>query len=101
MFGKYLATHPFGTVTLTLNRDGTFEQRAVIAGEKPLTVRGSWRFDKNGDVDVYGALVVADGFGDLRPDWKEVERSLIGLPVERLWFRVTLSSGAQHPYLKQ
>ena len=31
VYGTYVASYPFGTDTITLNRDGTFEQRVMVS----------------------------------------------------------------------
>jgi hypothetical protein len=45
--------------------------------------------------------VVDNGFGKLRTDWRKVEPGLVSLPVEMLWFKITIGSGGEFPYLKQ
>ena len=87
-----------------LERDGTFKQRVALENEKPVTVRGSWQFDPRSErtrLDLYGSLVVDNGFGKLRTDWRKVEPGLVSLPVEMLWFKITIGSGGEFPYLKQ
>jgi hypothetical protein len=100
--GTYVASYPFGTETIILNPDGTFVQRVAIGQEQPLTVRGTWDFDpRRSRADFYGSVVVADGFDQLRSDWKTVSPGVASLDVERHWFRVVMNSAARSPYLKQ
>jgi hypothetical protein len=102
VYGTYVASHPFGMETLTLNRDGSFVQRVDIENQSPVTVQGSWSFDpSNSYVTFHGYLQVADGFGKLRSDWRVVPQGIVALPVERVFFKIVLNSGAQYPYAKQ
>ena len=45
VYGTYVASYPFGTATLALNRDGSFSQQVTIKGQAPATAKGSWSFD--------------------------------------------------------
>jgi len=73
MYGTYVASYPFGTETITLNRDGTFVQCVAIKQEHPVTVRGTWDFDpRESRANFHGAMIVADGFDQLRTDWRTV-----------------------------
>jgi hypothetical protein len=100
--GTYVATYEFGTETLTLNPDGSFTQRVDINNESPLTVSGTWKFDsKESYVRLINFLSVVDGFGNLKKDWRATKPGMAALPAGRLWFRITLDSGAGHPYSKQ
>ena len=103
VFGAYVASYPFGKEQLTFNQGGDFTQIVAIDGQAPVTVRGRWRFDAvRSNVYLYGSLLVVDGFGHLRPDWRTIFPGMIGpLSVERLWFRVVLNSGSVYPYQKQ
>ena len=97
-----MASYPFGTETITLNRDGTFVQRVAINQEQPLAVRGTWDFDTNKSrANLYGSMIVADGFDHLRSDWRTVTAGVDSLDVERQWFRVVMGSAATYPYIKQ
>ncbi|MBI3476056.1 MAG: hypothetical protein HY010_10005 [Acidobacteria bacterium] len=102
MVGTYVASHPFGIETITLNADGTFVQRVAIQQEQPMTIRGTWDFDpKESRAHLYGSMTVADGFGHLRSDWRTVTAGVDSLDVERHWFRVVMGSAATSPYIKQ
>jgi hypothetical protein len=104
VYGTYVATYPFGTDTITLNRDGTLDQQVVITGDPPPEIaHGHWSFDpSNGYVtfDVY--LQVDNGFGKLNRTWRTPHHGLAAsLPIEKILFRMTMGSGAQYPYVKQ
>lgn len=104
ILGTYVATYPFGTDTITLNSDGTLDQRVVVTGDPPPeSAHGHWSFDpSNGYVtfDVY--LQVDNGFGKLNGAWRTPHRgSAASLPIEKSLFGMTMGSGAQHPYVRQ
>jgi hypothetical protein len=102
VYGTYVATYPFGTDTITLNRDGTFVQRVAIKQEKPLTVSGTWDFDpRESRANFYGALIMADGLDHLKSDWQTPTPGIVSLDVERRWFKVVIGSAATYPYVRQ
>ena len=103
VYGTYVASYPFGTETLTLNRDGTFVQQVHMKNEHPVTVRGSWSFDpkEKSRVDLYGLMFVVDGFSELRSDWRTVKPGLASFGVQRRWFKVMMGSAGRYPYVKQ
>jgi len=102
VYGTYVASYPFGTDAITLNRDGTFVQRVAIGQEQPVTVHGTWDFDpKESRANFYGALVVADGFDHLRKDWRVPTTGIVSLDIERRWFKVVMATGSTYPYIKQ
>jgi hypothetical protein len=102
VYGTYVASYPFGTETITLNRDGTFVQSVVIGPEQPATVRGAWEFD-SGDsrATFHGFMIVTDGFDHVRTDWRVVAKGLVSLDIEEHWFRVVMGSASTYPYIKQ
>jgi hypothetical protein len=100
LYGTYVASYPFGTDTITLSRDGTFIQQIAVRQEQTVTVHGKWDFDrKESRVGFDDALVIDDGFGHLRPDWRKP--GIASLEVEEQWFRVVMNSGSAYPYLKR
>jgi hypothetical protein len=102
VYGSYVASYPFGTETITLNRDGSVVQLVVINGQPPVTVHGTWEFDPEASrVNFSGLMVVADGFGHLRNDWQTVRAGTVSRDVELHWFRVVMASGATYPYVKR
>lgn len=99
--GTYVASYPFGTETLTLNHDGSLIQRVEIKGQPQITVKGSWSFDPQmGYVTFHEYMQVADGFGKLRTNWRDVPHEATE-PVERIFLRIVINSGAQFPYIKR
>lgn len=100
--GKYIASYPFGKETLLLNQDGTFAQNVELKDKHANTVQhGSWEYDaRTGYVTLHGYLEVADGFGKLRADWQSVPTGVVALPVEQIFFKIVLNSGAQYPYVR-
>lgn len=107
LYGSYVASYPFGKEELTLNPDFTFVQKVTIHGQKPTIAHGQWKFDSinssaDSYVDLYGSMWVVDGFDHLRSDWRKINPGMTAsLPAELLWFRVTLNSGGDYPYVKQ
>src|ERR1700730_11349683 len=102
VYGTYVASFPFGTETIALNRDGTFVQSVAIKQEQPVTVRGTWDFDpKESRANFYGAMIVADGFDHLRGDWRTVTTGIVSLDVEMHWFRIMMATAETYPYVKQ
>ena len=102
VYGTYMASYPFGAETITLKRDRSFVQRATIQNQPPATVQGTWEFDqKEGRITLYGSMIIVDGFGRLRNDWRSVDSGIASLDVERHWSRVLMASAAKYPYVKQ
>ena len=102
VYGEYVASYPFGTEILTLQRDGNFVQRVTVQNQPPTEVKGTWRFDpKESRITLSGSMVVVDGFDKLRSDWRSVTPGVVSIDVERHWFRVLLASAQEHPYVKQ
>ncbi len=102
VYGTYKASYPFGTKTITLNRDGSFAQQVAMKGQRPVTVNGKWDFDPQGSrVNLYGLMIVVDGVGHLRSDWQTVTPGIVSLDVEMHWFRTIMASAATYPYIKQ
>src|SRR5205823_8516421 len=100
--GTYVASYPFGTETLTLNAVGTFLQEVTIKSEVPERVRGSWKFDgRDSRLTLYGSMVVVDGFGKLRHDWRTVTSGVDSMDVEMHWFKILIGSARECPYIKQ
>jgi hypothetical protein len=100
--GTYVAAYPFGRETLVLNSDGSFSQKVEIPGEPPVTSSGTWTFDtKDSRIKFKGLVFVVDGFGHLKRDWRTSQPDFASLPAEILWFKITINSGAEYPYVKQ
>jgi hypothetical protein len=102
VYGTYVARYPFGIDTITLNRDGSFLQHVAVGREQPASVRGTWEFDPTESrATFYGAIIVADNFDHLRPDWRTPTKGIVSLDVERHWFRVVMGSASTYPYVKR
>jgi hypothetical protein len=101
VYGTYVASYPFGTSTLALNRDGGFVQSVTIGSEIPVTVRGSWSFDAvRSKLALRGAMNIVDGFGHLSGDWRATG-DFPAIPVEVLWLRINIETSEGSPYIKQ
>lgn len=102
VYGTYVAAYPFGTDTLTLNRDGSFVETVAIRGEQPRTVKGQWSFDPTASYATFkGVMIVDDGNGHLNDDWQNPSHVPVDMDVEMHWFRVVMESAADYPYMKQ
>ena len=104
VYGTYVSSYPFGTDTIMLNRDGTFVQKVEVYDDPPPAVsKGHWEFDaKRSRVTFDRYLPMDEGFGRLNKNWRiPNEGNAASLPVERLFFRIVMSSGANYPYFKQ
>jgi hypothetical protein len=102
VYGTYVASYPFGTETLTLNRDRTFVQKVVVQHQGSAEARGKWEFDASESRAIfYGFLVVADGRDHVLPDWKVPSSGIVAFDVDKGWFTVMMASGSPHPYIKQ
>ena len=102
VYGTYKASYPFGTDTITLNRDGSFVQEVVMKGQVPVTLSGKWEFDARGSrVNFDCLMMLEDGFGRLKSDWHTAAPGIASLDVEMRWFRIVMASAATHPYVKQ
>jgi hypothetical protein len=103
--GAYSADYGFAKEELELKNNGEFEQRIKVLSRQELsTANGTWRFDQQA-CDIYFSkefLVVADGLGNLKPDFDSKERKAIGiLPVRRWFGRIQIGLAPAQPYRKQ
>ena len=104
VYGSYILSYPYGTETLTLNRDGTFVQAIAVNREKPVTARGRWEFDEGKEesrLTLHGAMIVDNGFGGLRDDWQRPVAGLVAPSVEIDWLRVVIAYGGAQRFRKQ
>ena len=66
-----------------------------------MTARGLWEFDPaHSTLTLRGVMPIVDGFDKLESDWKRKD-DYPRIPVERIWFRVTIELSENHPYIKQ
>jgi hypothetical protein len=65
LIGEYQIQYSFGTDTLILNADNTYEQRFLDKAGKAYVHRGKWDFEggRNNQVALINAVDVCDGFG--------------------------------------
>src|SRR6266404_1392125 len=65
LLGTYEIKYPFGTDTLVLNADDTYEQRFVDKAGKVYTNRGKWDFEggRGNQVALINAVDVCSPFG--------------------------------------
>lgn len=103
VYGRYVATYPFGTETLTLQRDGTYEQEFVIGGQPPVTTHGTWSFDaeERSRVTLREYTNVDAGFGELNTNWQTDKPEMASLSIVLEWFKIVMRSGGDYPYVKE
>ena len=104
VYGTYVASYPFGTDTIMLNRDGTFVQKVEVYDDPPPAVaQGRWIFDaKKSHVTFDRYLPIDEGFGRLNKNWRIPNEGIAAvLSIEILFFRIVLGSGSNYPYFKQ
>lgn len=102
VYGTYKAAYPFGTETITLNRDGSFDQKFTLQVEGPVGIHGNWHFDAQGSrVNFEHIMIIMDGTGHLKRDWRTLTPGNASLDVATRWFRVIMASAATYPYVKQ
>lgn len=104
VYGVYVASYPYGTETVTLNRDGTFVQSIAVKQENTVTVHGTWEFEpgtKETRVTFHGARVVDGGSDHPVEGWQSAPIGLVSLDIETQWFHIVMASGSAHPYMKQ
>jgi hypothetical protein len=89
IFGTYVAEYPFGKERLTLMSNAEYLQEVIISGKPNVpTVSGRWWYDTaTRYVHLENALVIADGFGNLRKGYDKASVGDTILPVERWLFR--------------
>lgn len=75
--GQYLCVYRFGVEVLTLDRDGTYVQTALLDGiPEPLVHRGTWKYE-NETVNLQTPLLVMDEFG--------ARSKQLSKPADGLW----------------
>ena len=65
LIGEYQIRYSFGTDTLVLKADDSYEQRFIDPAGKTHIHRGTWRFEggRDNQVSLLDAVDVCDGFG--------------------------------------
>ena len=103
VYGRYVATYPFGTETLVLNRDGSYEQQFAVEAQPQVTTHGTWGFDSKHQsrVTLREFVNVHAGFGKLNSNWRTEQSGIASLGIEIQWFKVIMGGGGDYPYIKQ
>jgi len=103
VYGTYKASYPFGSETITLNRDDSFVQQIMIRSQASVIVRGKWDFEyyRGSRINFDGLMTVVDRFGHLKKDWQRVPPGIASFDIGRDWFRIFMESPATSPYGKQ
>ncbi len=106
VFGEYVARYSYGTEKLLLRSDRTYIQEVTVDGEAAASIKeGTWTYRKGkgaldpARVDLDHCLVVDDGFGRLKPGYKEPFPGICGLPVAHKFLigEVYFDRGTSHP----
>jgi len=106
LHGYYIANHEFAKIELSINADGTYDQKVtLIPSSRTDTATGTWscndegsrvRFDPN-------FMCVVDGFRNFDPNYAEPRESGWGgpsLPTYRWFFRIYIGSPEGTEYKK-
>jgi len=103
VYGRYVATYPFGKEVLTLKQDGTYEQEFVIEGQSPVTTHGTWSFDakERSRVTLREYTNMHAGFGKLNTNWQNEKPGIASLSIVLEWFKVVMGQGGDFPYVKE
>ncbi|MCK5124823.1 MAG: hypothetical protein KAR42_01065 [candidate division Zixibacteria bacterium] len=105
IYGKYLVEFPFGSQTLKLNRDGTYEQIVIITWNADTTRHnGKWKYSDNYTyILLFNGLSVVDPYCSLRTNYKiPIDGIVVAAPIQYLpWFTISLTTGCEEYYYKQ
>ncbi len=112
VYGTYEASSLFGTETLVLNKDETYEQKIVIGSNVPIVRHGTWALHKDRKswsmdptkqtiITLYDFVAVHDGLGRLDEHWQSRKPEAMPHSVSVEWFRVVLDESGAYPYYKQ
>lgn len=91
--GIYAVRYPYGNESLQLYNDGTYTQVIRIDGESNAKEsKGRWEFDKDeSKVILSDAIIVDDGFGKLKPNYRKLEPGLWILSAKKSFGKISLS----------
>lgn len=98
VIGEHVAEYAFGTDRLVILEGGEFRQ-TVTVGRQSVVQRGDWRIE-DGKLVLHRWIDLADEAGELNAGWHRNVVAEVALPVERIWFRVVVGSGASIAYRK-
>jgi hypothetical protein len=110
VYGKYVVKYRYGMEKLVLRSDRTYTQEVQIDGQTGLAIQeGSWVYRAGkglldpARVDLDHCLVVDDGFGRLKPGYKNPFPGICGLPVARKFFvgDIYFDRGTSYPLSRQ
>ena len=74
----------------------------MVKDQAPVALQGKWNFDAQGSrVNFDRLMMVMDGTGHLKSDWRTATPGIASLDVETLWFRIIMASAATYPYVKE
>jgi hypothetical protein len=102
--GTYVADYGFATEKLVIEADGRFTQEIKVAASGNIvTSRGKWHFD-TGEQDVVfdeSFKTVANGFGNLDPNFARPGNAIVILPVRRGFEGLQIGLDPRVPYKRQ
>ena len=108
--GAYVANYAFGTDRIILRADGTFRQEIAVRSQQDTAVAtGTWEYELTGHrvalgkVYLHGCMTFADGFGRMRPNYRELV-PFCAYPLERENFvgpRMQLFADEEHAYKRE
>jgi hypothetical protein len=102
--GVYDADYKLAQEQLTLNEDGTFEQRVTLKSTGKVDLaRGTWTFDAiKGYVRFDGEFMqVMNGFQQLNPSYADKATGHGALPADRIFGRVQIGAAEGVLYTKR
>jgi hypothetical protein len=104
LHGKYIANHEFAKTELSINSDGTYDQKVIlIPSSRTDTVSGTWSYDNEDSRFTFdhNFMSVVDGFGRFDPNYaKPRESGWVSLPAYRWFFRIYIGSCEGTEYRK-
>jgi hypothetical protein len=102
LYGTYVADYRFGKEQLILKPSGEYQQEVRIVNKPSLTAAGRWSYDAaTGYITMKNALVIADGFGNLKPDYDKLPVGDTVLPARRSLFgEIRIGGGEGIDYRK-
>jgi hypothetical protein len=101
--GTYSAYYGFATEKLTLKENGEFTQEIKVkANGKIAVTNGTWRFDPEDRYIVFSEsfMVVANGFGEMVPDFDSPKPGIVIEPVRRFLGKLQLGVSPGFIYKK-
>ena len=104
LHGKYIANHEFARIELSINSDGTYDQKVtLIPSSKTDTASGTCSYDNEHSYFRFdhNFMSVVDGFGHFDPNYaKPRESGLVIIPAYRWFFHIYIGSCESTEYKK-